>query len=224
VAEATSPAAEPDFRNIFEAAPELQVVLTPGLTIAAASNTYLHAALRQRELIVGRFIFDVFPDNPADPGATGMRNLRASLDRVRSRGRSDALALQKYDIQCSDDGVFEARYWTVLNSPVFNAAGELAYILHQVEDVTEFVRRKQLDQSEVQLAETLQDRVMQMEVEIYRRAEQVQAARAEAELERARLHALFMDAPASIAVVRGPDMIFELANPATSNWWVKTGP
>jgi len=27
-------------------------------------------------------MFDVFPDNPADVGATGVRNLRASLERV----------------------------------------------------------------------------------------------------------------------------------------------
>jgi len=36
----------------------------------------------RREAIVGRHMFDVFPDNPADVGATGVRNLRASLERV----------------------------------------------------------------------------------------------------------------------------------------------
>jgi PAS domain S-box-containing protein len=39
------------------------------------------------------------------------------------------------------------------------------------------------------------------------------AARAEAEAERARLHEVFMQAPAVICVLRGPDLVFELANP-----------
>jgi signal transduction histidine kinase len=39
-----------------------------------------------------------------------------------------------------------------------------------------------------------------------------QAARREAEVQRARLHALFMQAPAAIAVLRGPDLVFEIAN------------
>ena len=39
------------------------------------------------------------------------------------------------------------------------------------------------------------------------------AALADAEAQRAHLHALFLQAPAAIAIVRGPDHIFELANP-----------
>ena len=38
-------------------------------------------------------------------------------------------------------------------------------------------------------------------------------ARADAETQRAHLHALFMQAPAAIAIVRGPELVFELANP-----------
>ena len=41
-----------------------------------------------------------------------------------------------------------------------------------------------------------------------------QAARRESELQRARLLALFMQAPAAIAVLRGPEMVFEIANGA----------
>jgi signal transduction histidine kinase/DNA-binding response OmpR family regulator len=39
-----------------------------------------------------------------------------------------------------------------------------------------------------------------------------QAARRVAEEERSRLHALFMQAPAAIAVFRGPDLVYEIAN------------
>src|SRR2546428_7515922 len=36
---------------------------------------------------LGRGIFDVFPDNPDDPAADGVRNLRASLERVLAHRR-----------------------------------------------------------------------------------------------------------------------------------------
>jgi PAS domain S-box-containing protein len=132
----------PDFRALFESAPGLYLVLTPDLTIAAVSDAYLRATMTERDEIVGRGLFEVFPDNPDDPTATGTRNLRASLDRVRASHVPDAMAIQKYDIRRPDSegGGFEERFWSPLNSPVTNAAGEIAYIIHRVEDVTEFVR------------------------------------------------------------------------------------
>jgi hypothetical protein len=64
----------------------------------ASSDAYLAATKTRRDDIVGRGIFDVFPDNPDDPEATGVANLRASLERVRARRLPDAMAVQKYDI------------------------------------------------------------------------------------------------------------------------------
>lgn len=80
---------EPDFRLLLRSAPSLFLVLrpdAPGFTILEASDAYLRATLTEREEIVGRGIFEVFPDNPDDPHATGSRNLHASLDRVRLDG------------------------------------------------------------------------------------------------------------------------------------------
>lgn len=53
----------------------------------------------------------MFPDNPDDPAATGVGNLRASLDRVLKTGRPDTMAVQKYDIRRpeSEGGEFEVR-------------------------------------------------------------------------------------------------------------------
>src|SRR5207247_4693349 len=113
----------PDFRALFESAPGLYLVLTPALTIVAASNAYLHATMTQREAILGRHVFEVFPDNPADPSATGIQNLSASLERVLLHGVADSMAVQKYDIRRpeSEGGGFEERYWSLVNSPVFGA-------------------------------------------------------------------------------------------------------
>jgi len=55
------------------------------------------------------------------------------------------MAVQKYDI-CrpeSQGGGFEEKYWSPINSPLVGAAGEIIYIIHRVEDMTEFVRLAQ---------------------------------------------------------------------------------
>src|SRR5712692_3330486 len=129
----------PDFHTLFESAPGLYLVLTPDLKIVAVSDAYLRATMTKRDEILGRGLFDVFPDNPDDPTATGVRNLRASLDRVLQNRAPDAMAVQKYDIRRpeAEGGGFEERYWSPLNSPVFGTGREITHTIHRVEDVTE---------------------------------------------------------------------------------------
>lgn len=116
----------------------LLLVLSPGLTIVGVTEGYLQATLTTRD-IVGRNLFEVFPDNPDDAGADGEANLGDSLKRVMATGKPHTMATQKYDIR-RPDGTFESRHWSCLNSPVFGDDGELAYIVHRAEDVSELVR------------------------------------------------------------------------------------
>jgi two-component system, cell cycle sensor histidine kinase and response regulator CckA len=112
----------PDFRALFQAVPGLYLVLAPDLTIVAASDAYLRATLTERDNILGRGLFEVLPDNPDDPRATGVHNLRASLERVLRFRRPDAMAVQRYDVR-RPDGAFEEKYWSPLNSPVLSRDG-----------------------------------------------------------------------------------------------------
>jgi PAS domain S-box-containing protein len=131
-----------DFRALFNAAPAPLLVLAPDLTIMAVNNAYLKATMTERKAIRGRSVFDVFPDNPDDRDATGVRNLRASLDRVFANRRPDIMAVQRHPIRRPAElgGGFEERWWSPINSPVFGENGEVAYILHRIADVTEIVR------------------------------------------------------------------------------------
>src|ERR1700690_724372 len=137
--------ASPNFQTLFESVPGLYLVLTPDLKIIAVSDAYCRATLTARDNILGHNIFDVFPDNPRDPSATGVSNLRASLERALRLRRPDAMAMQKYDIPrpASEGGGFEERYWSPLNTPVLDAKGEITWIIHQVEDVSERQRSEQ---------------------------------------------------------------------------------
>ena len=136
---------QPDFRTLFESAPGSYLALTPALVIVAVSDAYLQATMTRREEILGRHLFDVFPDNPGDATATGVSNLRASLTRVLQHRVPDAMAVQRYDIRRPDTegGQFEKRYWSPINTPVFSPNGEIAYIIHRVDDVTERKRAEE---------------------------------------------------------------------------------
>lgn len=164
----------PDFRVLFESAPGLYLVLTPRFEILAASDAYLRATMTEREQILGRNIFEVFPDNPDDAEATGVRNLKASLQHALETRRSDAMAVQKYDIRRPEpDGGFEERFWSPVNCPVLGPDGEVRYLIHRVEDATEFVRLKQAGIEREKMAESLRIRAEQVDAEIYLRAREV---------------------------------------------------
>src|SRR5262245_37292212 len=171
-------AAEPDFRALFEAAPALCLVLTPELRIVAVSDTYLRATMTRREDILGREIFDVFPDNPEDPAADGVHNLRVSLERGRTTRARDTMPVQKYDVRrpAAEGGGFEERYWSPMNWPVLGGDGELRYIIHRVEDITEFIRLKHQGREQARVTEALRARAEAMEAEVYTRALEVAAS------------------------------------------------
>jgi nitrogen-specific signal transduction histidine kinase len=159
-----------DFKLLFEGAPGLFLVLSPDpeFTILGASDAYLRATLTERKNIVGRGLFDVFPDNPADPQTMGSSNLRASLARVVASKVSDAMAVQKHDIRRpeSGGGGFAERFWNPVNAPLLSASGELLYILHCIEDVTEFVRLSRMEERERERAAALERRTEAMDREL----------------------------------------------------------
>ncbi|MBS1662246.1 MAG: response regulator [Bacteroidetes bacterium] len=167
----------PDFQRLFESAPNLYLVLSPKLDIVAVSNAYLRATLTERDKIVGRLIFDVFPDNPNDPTASGVSNLRDSLNRALATRQPDTMAVQKYDIPLQD-GSFEVRYWSCVNTPVIGADGQVAYITHLAEDVTEFIRLRQQGLEQNKLTQELRSKSEKMEGEIYLRAQELQETNA----------------------------------------------
>jgi len=179
-----------DYRLLFESVPGLYMVLTPELHIATVSNEYAHATKIERTRVVGRHLFEVFPDNPDDKTASGVSNLRASLQRVLASLEPDWMPLQKYDIRRPDSegGGFEERYWSCLNSPVLDEQGNLRLIAHRAEDVTEFVHLRQRGAEQDKVAQELRGAVERAEAEVYVRAEQVARANEQLQARNTALH------------------------------------
>ncbi|GKQ35402.1 PP2C family protein-serine/threonine phosphatase [Streptomyces sp. A012304] len=132
-----------DYAAVFQALPGMVALLTPDLRFADANEEFLRVAGRTREQVLGRKLFEVFPDNPHDPGASGMRNLEASLQRVLTTGERDTMALQRYDVQSpGQPDEWEERYWSPVNAPVRGADGSVVLVVHRIEEVTELIRAR----------------------------------------------------------------------------------
>jgi PAS domain-containing protein len=132
-----------DFGALFDAAPTpLLVVSPPDWVIVAANQARLAVTGTTRDALIGKKLFEAFPDDPGDPHADGTRNLASSLAKVLRTKMADTMALQRYPLRVAG-GEFEERWWHPINAPVLGPEGEVAWIIHSVEDVTEQVLARQ---------------------------------------------------------------------------------
>ncbi|MDO6388725.1 PAS domain-containing protein [Pontibacter sp. BT731] len=203
----TTRSISPEVLRAFETVPDLYLILSPDFTILGASNAYLEVAHLKIEEIKGRYLFDVFPDNPELAAPDGTFNLRSSLEWVLQHRKPHHMALQRYDVQLPPvTGEFQERYWLPSNTPALDEAGNISYILHKVLNVTEQVLvEERLAHREQELKE------LHSEQRITNAA--LVAAHAAADLERRKLHSIFMQAPAMICILEGPQHVFTFANP-----------
>ncbi len=134
-----------DFKSFFEASPIATLVLRPDLTICAANNAFLQVTTTSRA-IVGLPLAEVFPETSSAPPANGA--MRASVRLVLAEKKPHRMGVQRYFLRRrqEDGGAAEERFWSAWNEPVIGPTGDVQYILHHAEDVTEVVtlRREKL--------------------------------------------------------------------------------
>lgn len=167
---------EPDFKRLLEGSPHPYLVLLPdaAFTIVAVNDRYLAATATQRRDILGCGLFEVFPDNPSDNSSSSVNDLRISLERALHDKVQDIMGIQKYDIPIPGaQGAFEVKYWSPVNTPVFDEEGNVSYIIHHVEDITEFMLARENSATE---NTHIKDRADRMEAEVARRASEVKVA------------------------------------------------
>ncbi|MET9059410.1 SpoIIE family protein phosphatase [Streptomyces antibioticus] len=156
-----------DYAAVFRALPGMVALLTPDLVYADANDDFLRLAGRTRDQLLGRYIFDVFPENPNDAAAAGRRETEASMLRVVASGERDTMALLRYDIEDpARPGVWQEHYWSPVNAPVLGADGKVALVVHRVEEITELIRARGNPGDD--------DRARVLEAELYTRARELQ--------------------------------------------------
>jgi PAS domain S-box-containing protein len=131
----------PDFEAFFEALPAPCIVFAaddPRYTIVAVNEAYLSATNSVRHGargLLGRPLFQTFPDPLYDPMAAETANLRISLHRVLRHRAADRMVVQRIETRDAEGNVAE-RFWCPVNAPVLDDDGEVAFIVHHVEDIT----------------------------------------------------------------------------------------
>ncbi|WP_336604975.1 ATP-binding protein [Stutzerimonas stutzeri] len=131
-----------DLQRIFDALPGIVLVVAndADYTMVAASQERLRATMTRREEIIGRPLFEVYHDGDTSvPMSAGINLLRTSLAEVARTGRVQHLKTVGYPLRRphAEGGGDENRYWDVVNVPVLDEQGQVSYIIHQAEDVTE---------------------------------------------------------------------------------------
>ncbi len=127
----------PHLRQVFEALPESLVILSPDLTVLFANRWYQQATGVSLDTMVGRPIFDVFPDSSTEHEIGVVKASLQQVSTTRAPHQTDRL---RYDLPTSDSNdVSTVRYWQGHNIPVLDEGGQIQYIVQRVRDVTEEV-------------------------------------------------------------------------------------
>jgi PAS domain S-box-containing protein len=188
-------AVQAHFRSLFESLPGSYVVLTPNdYEIVAASDAYLAATRTTRATLIGRRLFDVFPDDPAQPSNSSIATLRASLARVVTERCVDVIGVHRFPVRQFEGGddLFEDRWWSPVSAPVIGVDGKVAFIIHRAEDVTAYVAARGL-LVQGRTTEAEHRRLEHVAAEVVMRAQELQRANErlrEEVAERARLEVI----------------------------------
>jgi len=138
---------DPIFAASFDQSPIGQYLLAPTdkLEILAVNDAFLRSVSRRREEVLGRPLFEVFPNNPDDPNDVGVQSLARSIATAIATRSSQSMAAQHYPIEMHKDGRswFQDMYWSATNTPVYDADGTLLCISHTTVDVTAQVLAEQ---------------------------------------------------------------------------------
>jgi PAS domain-containing protein len=131
-----------DYRAVFRTLPGGLALVTPDGVILDVNEGYLEAAGRSREHVLGRNLFELFPENPDGPSDQGPAQLRESFESVVASGEPDAMLPIRYDFEDPGrPGAFEERYWTVVNTPLRSLDGQVMMIAHKADEVTHIVNQ-----------------------------------------------------------------------------------
>jgi two-component system sensor histidine kinase VicK len=131
------------FQTVFEKSPGSLLVKadSPLFTILAASDAYLVITASNRDTIVGKGFFEVFPEDESKFGEdVNARNVFTKV--IESRQKID-VPTYRFDVYDPIAKNYEIKYWSCSNTPILDESNKVAYILNTVVDITGEVKAKE---------------------------------------------------------------------------------
>jgi PAS domain S-box-containing protein len=163
------------YQTIFQNSPIGSYLLstTPEVAILDVNQSFLSTVSLTREQMVGRRLFDVFPDNPSDQQDTGVNALRQSIAKAVASGQTQVMPAQRFPISKTLPGgevIMEERFWNAANTPIYDETGKMICVSHVTTEVTKQIQAEiALRQSEhrahhlARQAEADRDRIQESE-------------------------------------------------------------
>jgi len=203
---------QPDFAALFAASPYPYLLVDTSCVIIGANAAYLRATGRVAAALMGKHIFDAFPSNPADPESTNLEEVRAAIARAIATGEPQTSALLRYAVPRETPAgvVFDLRYWSTVHTPVRDAGGAVGFLAQNAIDVTDLyqfdgaARHYYLRQG----ADAVPDVTPIERPLLHEALTRILSS------ERHKLQAMFDQAPGSMAIMSGPDHVFDMVNEA----------
>ena len=116
--------------------PKPLALIDSNLRIRGVNAVYEEVVDMPRERMLGEYVYDAFPDNPADPTAGDLSNAIASLESVLRGTAGHCPGVLRHDVpDRHHPGGFAYRMWSPQNEPLIDQGRTFA-VLHHARNVT----------------------------------------------------------------------------------------
>ncbi len=141
-----------DFKHVFDGMTDSYMIMDRDLNIVYANAAYLKSTQRTLDEIVGRYVFDAFPDTE-ERVAEVLAEFNGAL-----QGRVTLLKDQYFELDHAD-GTRQTHCWRAVQTPYFGDEGAVEFVVQHAEDITE---RKALEERNRVISNELDHRVKNM--------------------------------------------------------------
>lgn len=125
--------------QVFDVSPVPMMVLDRALCFVACNDAHVAMVGRSREEMLGKYVFEVFPET-AD-------RIEALLTMFRRTLAGETTSLEATPFALIKDGVRHENWWSVSHSPLRNDEGEVIGLVQFSENVTESMRLRRLNEA-----------------------------------------------------------------------------
>jgi PAS domain S-box-containing protein len=107
----------------------------PQFTIVDVNDAYLDIALAPKEHILGKSVFEAFPDLESDNN-NGASDLLHALQQTVATREEFKMPIVKYDLLNHFTGKREEKYWEWVSYPLFDEEDSVSQVLVKINDIT----------------------------------------------------------------------------------------
>lgn len=129
-----------DYLRMFRSLPAPYMMLDTQMCFLDMNDSYLAVTQRSREDLIGRFVFEAFPES-----GERLQIMRACFERAL-RGEANQLERQPFSIARpeKEGGGFREVWWRCHHQPLYDSSGNVCGMLQKAEDVTAEVRAEHM--------------------------------------------------------------------------------